>query len=74
MNKATAREVQKIEALRDPMTGSVEGDDLRGYAARALTALHRAAGPKVQAEISQVIDRLGLWSAIRSDDGVLTAT
>lgn len=74
MNKQTAREVQKIEALRDPKTGAIEGDNLRGYAARSLTAIHRAAGPKVQAEISQVIDRLGLWSAIRSDDGVLTAS
>lgn len=74
MNKQTAREVQKIEALRDPKTGAIEGDNLRGYAARSLTAIHRAAGPKVQAEIAQVIDRLGLWSAIRSDDGVLTAS
>ena len=73
MNKQAAREVAKIEALPRDMNGHTT-DAYRGMAARSLTALHRSApSKKVQGEIEQVIDRLGLRSACRTENGALVA-
>lgn len=71
MNKSTQREVNKIAAL--PTVNGMTAPEHAAYAARSLTALHRAAGPKVQRELEEVIDRLGLWNVIRTTNGVLTA-
>ena len=71
MNKATQREIESLKRLCD-LSGMVQTEHC-AYAARSITSLHRAAGPKVQREIEIEIDRMGLWSSIRTTNGVLTA-